>query len=162
MSIQKLPPDVLRLHKGISFVGVTTCFFCYDGRGRFFMAKRSQKARDEQGTWDTGGGGLKWGLSAEENMRREVKEEYNGDVLKSSFLGYRDAFRELKDGTKTHWLAIDFAVLVDPEVIRINEPDMFDDSGWFTLDDLPSPLHSLKPEYFKKYDAQLRTLLNQK
>lgn len=160
MGLDKLPADILRAHKGVSFVGITTVFFCYDGKGRFFMAKRSNKARDEQGKWEIGGGGLKWGLTAEENMRREVKEEYNGDVLKSDFLGYWDVLRELPDGTKTHWLALAFAALVDPAPIRINEPEMFDDCGWFTLDNLPSPLHSQTPYFFEKFGEQIREILS--
>jgi ADP-ribose pyrophosphatase YjhB (NUDIX family) len=159
MSLPKLSPEVLRDHKGISFVGITTCFFCYDHLGRFFMAKRSRNARDEHGTWEIGGGGLKWGLTAEENMRREVREEYNGEVLKATFLGYRDIFRNLPDGTPTHWLGMDFAALVDPEDIKINEPDMFDDAGWFTMGNLPKPGHSQQRIFFEKYADQLAELL---
>ena len=162
MSIEKLPPEILRLHKGVSFVGITTCFFCHDGRGNFFMAKRSQKSRDEQGTWEIGGGGLKWGETAEENMLREVKEEYNADAIEHFFLGYRDIFRSLADGTKTHWLGMDFAVLVDPKQIKIMETDMFDDSGWFTMNTLPSPLHSQQLVFFEQYKDKLKPLLNQK
>jgi 8-oxo-dGTP diphosphatase len=37
------------------------------------------------------------------------------------------------------------------------EPDTFDHSGWFTLDTLPSPLHSqLELEYFDKYRNRLK------
>jgi hypothetical protein len=35
----KLPPETLRKHKGISFVGITTCFICHDGNGNIFMAQ---------------------------------------------------------------------------------------------------------------------------
>ncbi len=158
MPLSKLPPDLLRQHKGISYVGITTCFLCYDGHGRYFLAQRSQNTRDEQGRWEPGGGGLKWGFSAEENMRREVKEEYNADALKVTFLGYRDIFRQLADGSPTHWLGLDFAVLVDPKQIRIMEPEMFDDSGWFTLDNLPSPLHSQWPVFMERYGDKLKEL----
>jgi ADP-ribose pyrophosphatase YjhB (NUDIX family) len=106
------------------------------------MAKRSQNARDEHGNWDVGGGGLKWGNTAKDNVIREVEEEYSSTPLDVEFLGYRDVFRELPDGTPTHWLALDFIVLVNRDEIKINEPDIFDDSGWFTLDNLPSPVHS--------------------
>lgn len=158
--MQKLPADVIRAHKGISFVGITTCFFCHDGQGNFFMAKRSQKARDEQGTWEVGGGGLKWGIPAHENMLREVKEEYNATILDSEFIGYWDAFRTLPDGTKTHWLALAYGVLVDPSSMKINEPDMFDDCGWFTFESLPSPLHSQQMPFFTQYGEQLREILS--
>ena len=160
MDFVKLSDEDLRKHKGLSFVGVSTCFICHDGHGRFFMAKRSKKARDEQGTWEIGGGGLKWGMTALENMQREIKEEYNAESLATKFLGYRDIFRKLEDGTPTHWLALDFAVKVDPKVVKLNEPDMFDDAGWFTVDTLPSPLHSQIPVFFRQYKKGLKEILS--
>lgn len=159
MAIEKLSSEILRRHKGISFVGVTTCFLCHDGAGRIFLAKRSSKARDEHGRWEMGGGGLKMGETAEANMRREVKEEYNATPLAVEFLGYRDALRTNPDGTPTHWVALDFAVHVDPAEVKIMEPDMFDDSGWFTLDTLPQPLHSQQLATFENNAAQLARIL---
>ena len=159
MSFKKLTTEELRAHKGISFVGVTTCFFCYDGQGRFFMGKRSQKARDEQGKWEIGGGGLKHGVTPYENIKREVKEEFGGDVQKVDFLGYRNVMREWEDGTKTHWVALDFAVKVDPAQMKNNEPDQFDAVGWFTLDTLPEPLHSQQEPYFAQYAEKLKPYL---
>ena len=155
----KLNSDVLRAHKGISFVGVATVFLCYDSAGRIFLAKRSQKARDEKGRWEPGSGGLKWGVSVEENLKRELKEEYNADAIKTDFLGYRDAFRKLEDGTKTHWLGLDFAVLVDSKQIKIMEPEMFDDSGWFDLDNLPSPMHSQIDKFMELHGTKVREIL---
>jgi 8-oxo-dGTP diphosphatase len=88
---------------------------------------------------------------------REIKEEYGAKVESIDFIGYRDAFRQLDDGTPTHWLAIDFVARVDPATVSIMEPDTFDHSGWFTLDTLPSPLHSqLELEYFDKYRNRLK------
>ena len=156
---KKLSPETLRKHKGISFVGVTTCFFVYNKKGKFFMAKRSHNSRDEKGRWEIGGGGLKWGAKAEDNMRREVLEEYNAMPLAVKFLGYRDIIRKPTDGPPNHWIALDFAVLVDGKEVKINEPDMFDDCGWFTLGDFPSPLHSQQATFFKKYAREIRELL---
>ena len=158
--IKKLEPEVLRKHKGVSFVGIATCFFCHDGQGNFVLAKRSNKARDEQGTWEVGGGGLKAGVAVEENIKREVKEEYGADALNLEFLGYRDIFRKLDDGTPTHWLGLDFAVLVNRNEVKNNEPDMFDEVEWFTFKDLPSPLHSQVPTFFKKYEEQIAKILS--
>lgn len=152
---EKLSPEILRKHKGISFVGVTTCFICYDNNGNIFMAKRSNNARDEHGNWDIGAGGLKWGSTATDNVIREIEEEYSATPLEITFLGYRDVFRTLPDGTPNHWLALDFAAKVNRDDIKINEPDMFDDSGWFKLDKLPSPLHSQLHIIFDKYKSEL-------
>ncbi len=159
MSIQKLDPDTLRKHKGVSFVGVGTVFFCHDGNGKFLMSKRSKNARDEQGKWEIAGGGLKWGVIAEENLRREVKEEFAADAKNIIFLGYRDVFRELDDGTPTHWLMLDYAVEVDPSQIKRNEPDLCDEIGWFTMDNQPSPVHSQHETLMVKYNEQLVEIL---
>ena len=92
-------------------------------------------------------------------MRRELQEEYGTRPLGIDCIGYRDIFRQLDDGTPTHWLAMDFAVRVDPETVRICEPDMFDDAGWFSLDALPSPLHSQFGTFMRLHGDKLRRLM---
>ncbi len=159
MKVQKLSPEELRKHKGVSFTGVTTNFFCHDGQGNVFLAKRSKNSRDEHGRWDPGAGGLKHGQAIEENMRRELKEEYDVEPLETEFIGYFDAFRETPEGQPTHWLVMCFAVKVDPKKVKINEPDMFDDSGWFTLDNLPSPLHSQIGKFMSLHGRKLKAIL---
>lgn len=159
MAITRLPKDVIRQHKGVSFPGITTVFLCYDGKGRLLLSKRSPNTRDEQGRWEPGGGSLKLGQSVEESMLRELKEEYNADALEVTFVGYYDAFRSADDGTPTHWLAMCFAVRVDPEHVGIGEPDKIDELGWFTLDDLPQPMHSQFANYFNKYEDRIRELV---
>ena len=156
MTFKKLSPETLREHKGKSFTGITTVFFCHDGNGNLFLTKRSKKTRDEHGRWDPGGGGLKHGQSIEQNMLREVKEEYNVDPIETEFIGYFDAFRNAPDGEPTHWLAMCFAVKVDRSKVKINEPEMVDDSGWFTLDKLPEPLHSQFENFMTKHGHTLK------
>lgn len=160
MSILKLSPQELRKHKGVSFVGVGTVFFCHDGKGKFLMSKRSKNCRDEQGRWEIAGGGLKWGSTAEENIKREVKEEFGAIASQIKFMGYRDVFRRLEDGTPTHWLMLDYAVKVNPRQVRLNEPDQCDEIGWFTLDEQPKPQHSQHTTFMKKYHRQIKTILN--
>lgn len=159
MALRKLPPATLRKHKGVSFTGISTPFICYDKSGKVFMAKRSKNARDEHGRWDCGSGGLKHGESVEESMLRELREEYGvSKPISTDFLGYFDVFRELADGTPTHWVVMSFAVQVNHADIRIMEPDMVDDSGWYELTALPEPLHSawssiFLPQFGKKLAA---------
>lgn len=160
MTFQKLTPEEIRKHKGISFTGITTVFFCHDGKGKLFLTKRSNKTRDEHGRWDPGAGGLKHGQSIEENMLRELKEEYNVDPIKSEYLGYFDSFRQTDEGIPTHWLAMCFAVQVNPDDVKVNEPNMVDDSGWFDLDALPSPLHSQMGLFMSLHGDRLKEILN--
>ena len=143
MKAERLDPAILRKHKGLSFVGVTVSFACYDKNGEVFFAKRSHNARDEHATWDGGGGGVKFGERIMETLRRELQEEYDIKTIEEvTPLGYYEIFRKLEDGTPTHWISLPFAVKVARHEVKIMEPDMFTDSGWFSLDDLPSPLHS--------------------
>ncbi len=142
------------MKKGIDFIGISTVFFCHDGNGKFVLAKRSQRARDEQGRWDCGAGGAEWENSIEDNLKHEIKEEYGADVLQYEFLGYRDVFRKHEEQT-THWVTLDFKVLVDPAQVKICEPHKFDELGWFTVDNLPEPLHSQLPIFLKKYKNRL-------
>jgi 8-oxo-dGTP diphosphatase len=159
MPLTKLSPDDIRKHKGVSFTGITTIFFCYDDKGRLFLSKRSKNTRDERGRWEPGGGGLKHGQTLEQNVRREIKEEYGVEPVRLDFLGYRDVFRELDDGTSTHWLAMDFAAKVDPNKLQIQELHMVDDSGWFTLDKLPSPLHSQFHTFMQIHGEKLQSIM---
>lgn len=129
------------MKKGFDYTGVSISYFCHDGKGNFLMAKRSNNCRDEHGNWDQGGGGLEFDDTVLGTLKKEIQEEYCTDVLEYDFLGYRDVHRE-HEGQKTHWIALDFKVLVDREKVKNGEPHKFDDLAWFTLDNLPEPLHS--------------------
>ncbi len=142
------------MRKGIDHIGNSVVYFCHDGKGNILFAKRSQNARDEKGIWDIGGGGIEFGETIDETLRKEIKEEYNADILNYEFLGYRDVHREI-DGQQSHWIALDFKVLIDPSNVKINEPHKFDDIGWFTIDKLPKPWHSQFPTFLEKYREKL-------
>lgn len=140
--------------EGIIRTGV--CFFCHDGEGLYLISKRSQNARDENGTWDPGGGGLKFGEKIEDAVVREIQEEYCAKPLAVEFLGYRDVFREQK-GAPTHWLMFDFRVQVNPQEVQIGEPHKCDGIKWLTIDEiknLSEPLHSQFPAFFDKYEEK--------
>lgn len=143
------------MQKGIDFIGVAVVYFCHDGKGNVLMAKRSTAARDEQGRWDIGGGGVEFEQTVEDTLKKEIKEEYNADVLGFEFLGFRDVHRE-HQGKKTHWITLDFKVLIDTKDAKIGEPHKFDDLNWFTLNTLPDSVHSQLPEFLRKYQNKLK------
>ncbi|MBP9820632.1 NUDIX domain-containing protein [Candidatus Saccharibacteria bacterium] len=163
MTFQKLTAKTLRKHKGLSFTGIVTTFYCHDGNGNFLLQKRSKNTRDEQGKWDFGGGGLKHGYNLIDNVKREIKEEYGVDTLKIDFIGYFEEFRPTKyNKTNSHWLAMIFCVLVDKNKVKINEPDKIDELDWFKLNNLPSPLHSQIQSELDKFGSKiLKTSKNQ-
>jgi 8-oxo-dGTP diphosphatase len=121
---------------------VSCVFVCHDHDGRILLARRGRGARDEPGAWDCGAGALEFGETLEQAVTREVSEEYVTSPLGVALLGVRNVLRE---EPPSHWVAIVFAVLVDPATVAIGEPHKFDELGWFAPDRLPSPLHSQLP-----------------
>ncbi len=142
------------MQTGTDFIGIGVCWFCHDGQGNFVMQKRGRNCRDEIGKWDTGGGALEFGEEIEDRLRTEIKEEFGAGVLKAEYLGFRNVKRKI-NGQKTHWLALDFKALVDRKKISNQEPHKFDEIGWFNFSNLPKPLHSQLPKFFKKYKEKL-------
>lgn len=135
---------------GKDFVGIATPFYCNDGKGNFLLHKRSKNCRDENGNWDFGSGKLDFGVSLEENVLREIEEEYGCKGEIQERLPAHDIFRE-HDGVKTHWIAVPFFVKIDPKEAKNNEPEKIDEIGWFTLDELPKPLHTGFQFTFSKF-----------
>ncbi len=142
------------MKKGVDYTGITIVFLCHDGEGNILLSKRSDKCRDEHGTWDPGGGGMEFGDTVENTLRKEIAEEYCTDVLEYEFLGYRDVHRE-HDNKKTHWIALDFKVLIDRNKVKNGEPHKLEEVEWFTLDSLPTPLHSQFPTFLGLYKGKI-------
>ncbi|MFJ2029611.1 NUDIX hydrolase [Streptosporangium sp. NPDC087985] len=129
---------------------VSCVFVCHDGHGRVLLARRGAGARDEPGTWDCGAGALEYGESFEAAVAREVREEYSATALEIETLGVRNVLRE---DPVSHWVAVVFAVRVDPAGVAIGELHKFDELGWFAPDALPRPLHSQLAESLGLFHA---------
>ena len=142
------------MKKGVDFTGVTIVFACHDGNGNFLFSKRSSQSRDESGSWSPGGGGLEFGDTVEGTLRKEIMEEYCVDIIDFESMGYRDVHRE-HEGIKTHWIALDFKVLINPSGVKNGEPHKADEIAWFSLDLLPSPMHSQWNTFYNQYKAKL-------
>ncbi len=141
---------------GVDHIGVCVVFYCHDGKGKFLLAKRSKKSRDELGTWDPGGGGVDLGEPVLKALKREIKEEYGTNVIEAEFLGFRDVRRIDERKRETHWIALDYKVLVNPTKVKNGVPEKHDSLEWFTLDNLPTPMHSQWPEFERIYKAKLK------
>ena len=139
---------------GIDYVGNSVVFFCHDGNRNFILSRRSKNSKDEIDRWDPGGGKIDLHEGVIETLKREIKEEYCTDVLNYEFLGYRDIHRVV-EGKRTHWVALDFKVLVDRSKVKNGEPHKLEDIGWFTLNNLPAPLHSQFPKFLELYRDRL-------
>lgn len=142
------------MKKGVDYTGVAIVYICHDGHGNFVLNKRSINCRDEHGRWDCGGGGLEFGDTVENTLKKEIEEEFCAEVLGYEFLGYRDVHRE-NDGVNTHWVALDFKVLINKEKVKNGEPNKFDEIDWFSINNFPTPLHSQLPKFLNLYKGRL-------
>lgn len=139
---------IMTLQRGIDYIGVSACAIVHNGKGQILMMKRGTKARDEHGCWDILGGAIEFGESIEATLRRELREELGTKPLKTEFLTAYEAHRQ-HNGTPTHWIALLYAIEVNPQTVRLAEPEKFDEIGWFNAKNLPTPLHSQFPKALK-------------
>ncbi len=138
------------MNPGIDYPAIAIVFFCHDGNGNYLFSKRSQNCRDENGCYDPGGGLLELNETIDQLLHRELREEYNAKPMKYEFLGMREMHR-LNKGQKTHWIALDFKVLVNRSEVKNNEPHKFDELIWRKMNDLPGPMHSQFQVAYEKY-----------
>ncbi len=142
------------MKKGEDFVGITVSYMCHDGEGNYLFQKRGPNCRDEHGRWDTGGGALEFGDTVESTLVKELEEEYGVVPLETEFLGFRDVHRT-HEGKPTHWVSLNYRVLVDRSKVVNAEPHKFEAIAWHRLDDLPEPLHSQLPIFFEVFGDRL-------
>lgn len=142
------------MRKGHDHIGVTVTYLCHDGEGNYVLQKRGAGCRDEHGVWDGGGGAVELHDTVESTLRKEIQEELCTDILESEYLGFRDVHR-VHNGEPTHWIALDFRVLVDRNKVQNGEPHKFDEIAWFPLGAFPENLHSQLPHALVKYADRL-------
>lgn len=136
------------MKSGIDYIGITCVFYCHDGKGNLVLHQRSKKCRDEVGKWDCGGGAMRLGETFEETLKREIKEEYCSDIIDFKFAKINNVLR--KNGNKlTHWIALIFAVKIDPKKVKLGNPEKMEKLQWFSWNKLPTPLHSMFVEHFQ-------------
>ncbi len=140
---------------GVDHVGVAVAFFCHDGAGNFLMHKRSERCRDEQGTWDIGGGKLEYGETIDEAVMRELAEEY-GCVGSIEERLPPNTYLRVDGNERRHWVIIPHIVRVKREDAKLNDPESMTEMAWFKLDFLPEPLHSGVKSDIERYAASLQ------
>jgi len=138
---------VKNLRAGTHYPGVCVVFICHDGMGRVLLHRRSAMCRDEHHLWDSGAGQLELHEGFEAAVRRGVKEKYCCQALRIDYASTANVLRK-HEGVRSHWVAIVFAVLVDPTKVRIGEPDKMDALDWFLSQAFPEHLHSKFAQHY--------------
>jgi len=145
---------------GTDHIGISTSFYCHNKKGQWLLHKRSKACRDERGVWDSGGGKLEFGLTLEENVLKEIREEYGCEAIIEEMLPAITLIRKTAEGSPTHWIIIPFVLLI-PEIeekkVQIGDKEKMELLGWYSLSTLPAPLHSGFRKTVALHEARFRS-----
>lgn len=126
------------MKKGIDYIGVAAGAMIFNDKGELFLSRRSQNCKNERGHWETPGGSIKFGETQEQAVRREMIEEYGAEI---EIIEQFPAADHMIPAEGQHWVATTFLARFKPgQEPKIMEPEKCDEIGWFSLDNLPSPL----------------------
>lgn len=119
--------------KGVDYIGVGVGCIVTDGNGKYLLAKRGSKAKNERGKWEFPGGGIEFGDTMAETIKREMKEEL-GVVV--ALLEHLPPIDHIIPDDHQHWVTSAFVAKVVDGQPTIMEPEKCEEIGWFTLNEI--------------------------
>ncbi len=125
------------MRKGVDYIGVGVGAVIINAEGKVFLAKRGSKAKNERGTWEFPGGGVEFGETMADCIKREIFEEYG---IKIELKDQLKALDHLIPDEKQHWVAVTFIAKIIKGKPKIKESEKCSEIGWFGIDELPQPL----------------------
>jgi 8-oxo-dGTP diphosphatase len=91
------------------------------------------------------------GETMEETAKRETQEETNLEVADLELVSLTNEMRYLKDGKQ--FVVIGFKANSYQGELKLNNPERFHEWGWFSLNNLPSPLFEGTELMIENYQA---------
>lgn len=101
--------------------------------GKTLLAKR--KGSHGSGMWGSIGGHVKFGETPTDAVKREAMEELGIKIDNLQFVTCMNLLKENK-----HYLDITFTAEIISGESKIQEPHRIEETAWFPLDNLPTPL----------------------
>lgn len=119
------------MKKGVDFIGVGAGAVIFNAQNEIFLAKRGNEARNEKYRWEFPGGGVEFGETLSDALRREIFEEY-GFVI--DVIRLLDVVDHILPDEKQHWVSPTFLCRYRSGTPSIREPHKCEQIGWFRLD----------------------------
>lgn len=135
---------------GHDYIGVGVGVLILNDEDEIFLARRGPKARNEKSTWEFPGGGVEYGETLSEAIKREIFEEFGIKIVLTSLLGAFDHILH-----NEHWVSITFIGRYISGTPKILEPEKCDSIGWFQLEQLPKPLSQVTKDNLTAYLSRL-------
>ena len=137
------------MKKGVDYIGIGVGAIIVDNKGRLFLSKRGKEARNESGKWEFPGGGVEFGDTLEETLKREIEEEYGVEISVGKLL---DVCDHIIPEEHQHWVSPAFVCKITKGKPKILEPHKCDKIGWFTVEEIHKiPLSIVSQFNFNNY-----------
>lgn len=120
------------MKRGKDYIGVAVGVAVFNSEGKIFITKRGQGASNDRGKWEIPGGGVEFGETREEAVKREIKEENDLDVEVVEAMHTTDHI--LKDEGQ-HWVTTTYICRHVGGEAKALEPRKCEAVGWFTIDE---------------------------
>lgn len=122
-----------QLRRGIDYIGVGVGCIITDGKGKYLLAKRGMKAKNERGKWEFPGGSIEFGDTMKDTVIREMKEELGVAV---ELLEHLPPVDHIIPNDHQHWVTSAFIARIVEGSPKIMEPGKCEELGWFTFDEI--------------------------
>ena len=145
-----------KMLKGRDYIGVGGGVLILNDLGEILLLKRGKDVRNESGWWSKPGGGVKFGETAIEAMKREIKEEVGIEIEITGYLPHTDHI--IEEGNQ-HWAAFNFIAHIVSGKLQNMEPEKCDAIEWFAFNNLPKKITQTTSEPIAHYiDGKYITL----
>lgn len=135
------------MRKGIDYVGVGVGAIIVSGEGKYFLAKRGRRAKNERGKWEFPGGSLEFGETMRGALIREIQEEFGIEIDPFELL---PAYDHIIPDENQHWIALAFLSKIKSGEPKILEPAKCEAIGWFSISEIENMDLAISSRYHLK------------
>ena len=132
------------MKKGVDYIGVGVGAIIVNNEGKIFLAKRGKEVRNELGKWEFPGGGVEFGDTLKDTLKREIKEEYGIEIEPGILL---DVCDHIILNEHQHWVSPSFICSLTKGEPKILEPHKCDEIGWLSVEEIKTMNLSLVSKF---------------
>lgn len=141
------------MKKGVDYIGVGVGAIIVNKEGKIFLAKRGREVRNESGKWEFPGGGVEFGDTLKNTLKREIMEEYGIEIEPGKLL---DVCDHIILAEHQHWVSPSFICSLTKGEPKILEPHKCDEIGWFSCEEIKAMDLSLVSKF--NFDNYLKSI----
>jgi|GEM_PF-156975 len=126
------------LKPGRDCIGVSVFGLVFNQKKEFLLIRTKpsgKKTREYDKIWSMPGGTIEMGETAEEALKREIKEEVGLKISDPELLCYNDYIKKSED---RHWLSLNFKANTSSDRFQIDDKAEVADCKWFTFANVPT------------------------